>query len=165
MAGLIAFNQAHADRELALFQQELFDQAEATKGLQDPAYLEARATSLRLAGREGIDRMLADNRADALVAPTNGPAWTVDPVNGDHFMGAASTLPAVAGYPHLSVPMGEVGGLPVGLSFIGPAWSDARMLAYGHAFELRAGRAAAPTYAATLSAALADRGLLSPLSR
>ncbi len=165
MAGLIAFNQAHADRELALFQQELFDQAEATKGLQDPAYLEARSTSLRLAGREGIDRMLADNRADALVAPTNGPAWTVDPVNGDHFMGAASTLPAVAGYPHLSVPMGEVGGLPVGLSFIGPAWSDARMLAYGHAFELRAGRAAAPTYAATLSAALADRGLLSPLPR
>jgi amidase len=74
-------------------------------------------------------------------------------------------MPAVAGYPHLTVPMGEVGGLPVGLSFVGPAWSDARMLAYGYAFEQRAGRAAAPTYAPSVDVLLARRGLLSPLAR
>jgi amidase len=165
LAGLIAFNKARADRELALFQQELFDKAEGTRGLDDTGYLRARAVSLRLAGRDGIDRMLLEDGLDVLVAPTNGPAWTIDPVNGDHFMGAASTMPAVAGYPHLTVPMGEVGGLPVGLSFVGPAWSDARMLAYGYAFEQRAGRAAAPTYAPSVDVLLARRGLLSPLAR
>ncbi len=168
LAGLIAFNHAHADRELALFGQEHFDSAEATHGLDDPAYLQARATSLRLAGAEGIDRLLAAEATgqalDVLVAPTNGPAWTMDAVNGDHYMGSASTLPAVAGYPHLSVPMGTVSGLPVGLSFIGAAWSDAQVLGYGHAFELRAGRPAAPTYPATLDTVLAAKGLLAPLA-
>ncbi len=135
LADLIAFNRAHADRELGLFGQELFEHAESTKGLADPAYLAARAKSLRMAGVQGIDRMLADAKADALVAPTAGPAWVVDVINGDHSSGQASTLPAVAGYPHLSVPMGLVAGLPVGLSIIGPAWSDARVLAYGYAFE------------------------------
>lgn len=163
LAGLIAFNRAHAGRELALFQQELFDSAEATRGLNDPGYIEARATSLRLAGKDGIDRLLSAQNLDVLVAPTNGPAWMIDTVNGDHFMGAASTLPAVAGYPHLTVPMGEVGGLPVGLSFIGTTWSDAQMLRYGHAFELRMGRAAAPTYVPTLNAALVENGLLAPI--
>ena len=156
LAGLIAFNQAHAGRELALFGQELFEQAEATGGLSDPEYVEARATSLRLAGPEGIDRLLAEHRLDVLVAPTNGPAGIIDPVNGDHFTGLASTLPAVAGYPHLTVPMGTVSGLPVGLSFIGPAWSDARMLAFGYAFEQRAGRVPAPTFTATLDQSWAE---------
>jgi amidase len=118
-----------------LFGQELFEKAEATQGLDDPAYLAARATSLRLAGAEGIDRMLAEGRLDALVAPTAGPAWVVDTVNGDHASGQASTLPAVAGYPHLSLPMGLVDGLPVGLSIIGPRWADARVLAFGYSFE------------------------------
>jgi amidase len=79
--------------------------------------------------------MLADQKLDAVVAPTAGPAWVVDTVNGDSSTGQTSTLPAVAGYPHLSLPMGDVSGLPVGLSIIGPAWSDARILAYGYAFE------------------------------
>ena len=135
LAELVAFNQAHADRELGLFGQELFEKAQATTGLSNPAYLAARATSLRLAGAEGIDRMLADHTLDALVAPTTGPAWTIDTINGDHSSGQTSTLPAVAGYPHLSLPMGLVSGLPVGLSIVGPAWSDARVLAYGYAFE------------------------------
>jgi len=135
LADLIAFNHAHADRELRLFGQELFEKAEATQGLNDPAYLAARETSLRLAGAEGIDRMLTEGRLDALVAPTAGPAWVVDTVNGDHSSGQASTLPAVAGYPHLSLPMGLVDGLPVGLSIIGPRWADARVLALGYAFE------------------------------
>jgi len=152
LADLIAFNLAHRDRELGLFGQELFEKAEATKGLDDPAYLAALATSRRLAGAEGIDRMLAADKLDALVAPTSGPAWVVDTVNGDHAAGQTSTLPAVAGYPHLSVPMGAVYGLPVGLSIIGPAWSDARILAYGYAFEQRLGLHQAPGFAASLPA-------------
>jgi amidase len=144
LADLIAFNRAHADRELGLFGQELFEKAQATRGLDDPAYLAARAASLRLAGVEGIDRMLAEGRLDALVAPTAGPAWVVDTVNGDHASGQASTLPAVAGYPHLSLPMGLVAGLPVGLSIIGPRWADARVLAFGYAFEQALGFTAEP---------------------
>jgi len=139
LADLIAFNLAHADRELGLFGQELFEKAEATHGLADPAYLAARALSLKLAGAEGIDKMLAQYKVDALVAPTAGPAWVVDTVNGDHSSGQSSTLPAVAGYPHLTVPMGSVFGLPVGLSFIGPAWSEARLLGFGYAFEQAVG--------------------------
>ena len=144
LADLIAFNRAHADRELGLFGQELFERAEATHGLDDPAYKAARATSLRLAGAEGIDRMLADQKLDALVAPTAGPAWVVDTINGDHSSGSTPTLAAVAGYPHLSVPMGLVDGLPVGLSIVGPAWADARVLAYGYAFEQATGKRAQP---------------------
>ncbi len=144
LAELIAFNQANAGRELGLFGQELFEKAEATSGLSNPAYLAARATSLRLAGAEGIDRMLAQYHVDALVAPTTGPAWVVDTVNGDHASGQTSTLPAVAGYPHLSLPMGLVSGLPVGLSIVGPAWADARVLAYGYAFEQALGFSAQP---------------------
>ena len=135
LAALIAFNQAHADRELALFGQELFLKAEATDGMQAPAYLAARAESLRRAGPDGIDRMLAQSHLDALVAPTGPPAWMIDFVDGDNDLGAASTLPAVAGTPHLTVPMGQVAGLPVGLSFLGPAWSEAALLSLGYAFE------------------------------
>jgi amidase len=91
----------------------------------------------RLAGAEGIDKLLADHKLDALIAPTTGPAWTIDVVTGDHYLGAASTLPAVAGYPHITVPMGEARGLPVGLSFIGPAWSEAKLIALAYAFEQR----------------------------
>jgi amidase len=148
LADLIAFNMAHADRELALFGQELFEKGEATQGLDDAGYKAARATSLRLAGAEGIDKMLADNKLDGLVAPTAGPAWVVDTVNGDHSSGGASTLPAVAGYPHLTVPMGLVSGLPVGFSFIGPAWSEARLLGFGYAFEQALGFKPRPGFVA-----------------
>ena len=134
LADVIAFNAA-TPREMALFGQETFIKAEATGGLDDPEYLAARETSLRLAGVEGIDRMLAQNDVVALIAPTVGPAWSIDLVNGDHYLGAASTLSAVAGYPHLTVPMGLVQGLPVGLSFIGAKWDDARILSLGYAFE------------------------------
>ncbi len=150
LADLIAFNQAHADRELGLFGQEVFQKAEATKGLDDPAYLKALATSKRMAGSDGIDRMLATDHLDALVAPTAAPAWVVDTINGDHASGDASSLPAVAGAPHLSLPMGQVDGLPVGLSIIGPAWSDARILAYGYAFEQKLNLHLRPTFAPSL---------------
>ena len=139
LADLIAFNKAHRQQELAEFGQELFEKAEATKGLDDQHYKDALALSKRLAGPEGIDRMLAANKLDALVAPTSGPAWLIDPILGDHSLGQTSTLPAVAGYPHLSLPMGAVSGLPVGLSIVGPAWSDAQVLAFGYAFEAKLG--------------------------
>ncbi|HZK99071.1 MAG TPA: amidase [Caulobacteraceae bacterium] len=136
LADLIAFDRGHAAEEMPLFGQDVFEAAEATKGLADPAYLTALATGRRLAGAEGIDRMLAVNQVVALVAPTLAPAWVIDPVLGDHDLGGgAGSLAAVAGYPHLTVPMGTVSGLPVGLSFIGPAWSEARLLSLGYAFE------------------------------
>jgi amidase len=134
---IIAFNAA-TPAELALFGQDLFEKAEQTKGLDDPDYVKAAALAKRLAGVEGIDKLLAEHRLDALIAPTTGPAWTIDVVTGDHYLGAASTLPAVAGYPHITVPMGEARGLPLGLSFVGPAWSEAKLIALAYAFEQRA---------------------------
>lgn len=135
LADLIAFNKAQP-RELALFGQDLFEQAEATKGLDDPDYKAARETSLRLAGAEGIDKLLTDHDVVALVGPTMPAAWLIDSVHGDQYPGAgAGSLAAVAGYPHLTVPMGVVKGLPVGLSFLGPKWSDALILSLGYDYE------------------------------
>ena len=164
LSALIAFNQAHHDRELGLFGQELFLKAEATKGLDDPAYRTARDNARRRAGPEGIDRMLADGHLDALVAPTGAPAWLIDTVDGDHDMGSASTLPAVAGYPHLTVPMALVSGLPVGLSFIGPAWSEARLLALGYSFEQANRLTLRPGYHSSLGSDPASLALLRPAS-
>lgn len=136
LGDLIAFNKQHADKEMALFGQDIFEQAEATKGLEDPAYKKSREVSLRLAGTEGIDKLLKDNDVIALVGPTMPPAWLIDSVNGDQISGGgAGSLAAVAGYPHLTVPMGHVKGLPVGLSFIGPKWSDALILSLGYDYE------------------------------
>jgi amidase len=147
LADLIAFNRANAGRELALFGQELFEQAEQTRGLADPAYKRARAASLRAAGKDGIDRLLAAHKLVALVGPTMPPAWIIDAVSGDHVTGAgAGDLAAIAGYPHLTVPMGHVKGLPVGLSFIGPKWSDALILALGHAYETAAQKRVTPRF-------------------
>lgn len=135
LAEIIAFNRGSA-REMSLFGQETFLDAEQTKGLDDPDYRQARETSLRLAGAEGIDKMLRDNDVVALVGPTMPPAWPIDAVNGDQISGGgAGSFAAVAGYPHLTVPMGQVKGLPVGLSFIGPKWSDQMILSLGYAYE------------------------------
>jgi amidase len=147
LADLIAFNEANPASELPLFGQSVFIEAQATGGLEDAEYLKARETAKRLAGREGIDRLLADHHVSVLVAPTMGPAWMTDLVNGDQYSGGSSSqLPAVAGYPHLTVPMGDVKGLPVGLSFIGPAWSEAELLAAGHAYEQRAKARRTPAF-------------------
>lgn len=135
LADVIAFNREHANEEMALFTQDLFERAEATS--LDEAYRTARATSLRLAGAEGIDRLLRAHNVAALIGPTRPAAWLIDAVHGDTSPGGApaGSLAAVAGYPHLTVPMGQVRGLPVGLSFIGPAWSDALILSLGYAYE------------------------------
>ncbi len=151
LADVIAFNIAEP-RELALFGQELFLLAEETRGLDDPAYVAARATSLKFAGAEGIDRMMRDHDVIALIAPTTGPAWTTDVVNGDHYAGAVSSMPAIAGYPHLTVPMGFVRGLPVGMSFIAGQWEDAKVLSLGYAFEQLTHALRPPTFVPSIDA-------------
>nr|WP_245600238.1 amidase [Sphingomonas jaspsi] len=147
LADLIAFNKAHPERELALFDQSLFEKAEATKGLSDPDYIKARQVSFTKAGPEGIDRLLKDNGVIALVGPTMPTSWKIDAVHGDQISGGgAGSLAAVAGYPHLTVPMGLVKGLPVGLSFIGPKWSDAMILNLGYAYEQARGPVEGPKF-------------------
>ena len=166
LADLISFDTAHADRELALFGQETFIKAEATKGLDDPKYKEGRATSLRIAGHDGIDAMLEKDHLDALVCPTVAPAWKIDAANGDQVGGSgAGGLAAVAGYPHLTVPMGAVMGLPVGLSIMGPAWSEARLLGYGYAYEQAAKVKLTPHFAPSIEGEAPIAPLLEPLRR
>ena len=145
LADLIAFDRA-TPAETRLFGQDLFEASQATKGLDDPAYRAARAESLRLTGVEGIDRLLAEHRLEALVSPTTGPAWKVDLIYGDASPVSVATFPAVAGYPHVTTPMGLTGGLPIGLSFVGPKWSDARMLALAEAWEAMTPALPPPTF-------------------
>jgi amidase len=136
LAGLIAFNSAHADTVLAHFGQDHFEAAQATSGdLADAGYLSARGEARRLA-RTALDAALAGSRLDAVVSLTGGPAWLTDHVLGDHHSFGTSTPAAVAGYPAVTVPAGQVGGLPVGISLAGPAWSEPRLIALAHAFEL-----------------------------
>lgn len=140
LADLVAFNQAHPET-LALFGQEWFEASVAAGlagGLKSPKYLKALATGQRAARAQGIDAMLKAHQLDAIVAPTSGPAWLTDPVKGDQDTTPSATTPAaVAGYPHVTVPMGQIRGLPVGLSFFGTAWSDARLLALAADYEQR----------------------------
>jgi amidase len=149
LAELIEFNRTEP-RETALFGQDFFERAEATAGLDDPAYLKARTDSLRQVGAEGIDALIEAHRLDALICPSLGPAARIDFATGDHTAGRSTQLAAVAGYPHLTVPMGQVQGLPVGLSFIGPAWSDERLLLLGYAFEQAAKARQPPTFIPSL---------------
>ena len=135
LAELIAFNDEHRDEEMPLFAQELFVQAASKGPLTDPAYLDALATCRRLSRDEGLDAVLGEHRLDAIVAPTGGPAWLTDHVLGDHYGGGDSAPAAVAGYPNITVPMGFIAGLPVGLSFMGPAWSESSLIRIAGAYE------------------------------
>jgi amidase len=154
LADVIVFNSANAAREMPFFGQETFIEAQATKGLTDPAYLKALATS-RGGARATLTRLMTANNVTMLIAPTYGPAWLTDPVHGDQYEGpSASSLPAMAGFPHLTVPMGQVLGLPVGLSFVGPAWSEAALLNAGDAFEKARGPLPGPRYLSSVEAAL-----------
>lgn len=150
LAELIAFNRAHAEAEMPYFGQELLEQTQALGSLDSAEYRKAAEAARRLAGREGIDAALAKDRLDALVSPTTGPAWPIDPVNGDNFTGAGYGAAAVSGYPSLTVPMGNAHGLPLGLTFMGPRWSEARLLGLGYAFEQRARERRAPQFLPTL---------------
>jgi amidase len=132
---LIAFNTEHASRELAIFGQDVFESAEKKGPLTEKAYQDALEKNLRLSRAEGIDAILKEQRLDALIAPTNGPACLIDVVNGDQDTGGCSSAAAVAGYPHITVPAGYVHGLPVGISFFGTAWSEPRLLGLAYSFE------------------------------
>ena len=135
LADLIAFNEINKERVMPYFAQEHFESSQAKGPLSDAAYREALAKNHRLARDEGIDATLKAHNLDAIVAPTGGPAWPTDWVNGDHYGGASSSPAAVAGYPNVTVPAGYVFGLPVGVSFIGSAWQEPTLLRLAYAFE------------------------------
>ncbi len=148
LAGLIDLDKREAARELQWFGQEIFEQSQARGDLTDKVYLDAAANAKRLAGKEGIDAALAANHVDALIAPTGGPAWTTDLVNGDHFDASSSSPAAVAGYPAITVPMGNIHGLPVGVTFFGAAWSEPMLIKLAYAFEQATHARKPPTFAA-----------------
>jgi amidase len=149
LADLIAFNERRKDVEMPFFAQELFLKAQDKGPLTTPAYVEALEKCRRLSRAEGIDAVMDQHTLDALVAPTGGPAWTTDLVNGDHFTGGSSTAAAVAGYPSVTVPAGFVYGLPVGISFFGRAWSEATLVKLAYAFEQATRHRRAPRFLAT----------------
>ncbi|PKL75503.1 MAG: amidase [Candidatus Melainabacteria bacterium HGW-Melainabacteria-1] len=133
---LIGFNRAHSAKVMPWFGQELFEMAAAKGGLGDEAYLKARALCVSASREGGIDAALQRDRLDAILAPSGSPAWKTDHVLGDHYMGGGCTsLPAAAGYPHISLPAGFIHGLPVGLSIFGPKYSEATLIRIASAFE------------------------------
>ncbi len=146
LANLIEFNKKNADTEMKWFGQEIFEIAEKTTGLEDPVYLEALKKSKRLTREEGIDKLMDEHQLDALIAPTNGPAWTIDWVNGDHFGGGSSEAAAISGYPNITVPAGYVHGLPVGISFFGRAWSEPTLIRLAYAYEQATKHRKAPEF-------------------
>ena len=135
LSALMAFNNDNAQDTMPFFAQEIFEQANQKGTLADAAYTKARDRSRRLAGPEGIDTALQSQQLDALVAPSMSPAWLTDPVNGDLFTGAGYGAAAVARYPSITVPMGDVHGLPVGITFMATAWREARLIELAYAFE------------------------------
>lgn len=150
LKGLIDWNRANADKSMPIFGQEIFEKAQAKGSLDDAAYRKARSDARRLAGKDGLVAALDGNRLDAVIAPSMSPAWLTDPVLGDHFVGAGYGVAAVAGTPSITVPMGDVNGLPVGLVFMGRAYSEPELLGFGYAFEQATKARKPPSYLATL---------------
>jgi amidase len=151
---LIAFNTREKEREMPFFGQEILTMAEKKGPLTSPAYRKALTLCRSRARTLGIDAVMTRLRLDAIVAPTGSPAWPTDLVNGDHFLGASSTPAAVAGYPSITVPAGFAYGLPVGVSFIGRAWSESRLIQLAYSYEQATRHRKPPQFAAT---ALATR--------
>lgn len=150
LADLIAWNEKEKAREMPWFGQELFLRADKKGPLTDAAYKSARAKCVVMSRGKGIDATLAKHKVDAIVFPSNAPSWPTDHLNGDHVTGGNTTFAAVAGYPSITVPMGLVHGLPVGLSFVGPAWSEAKLIKLAYAFEQTTHARRAPKYYRTL---------------
>jgi amidase len=135
LEALIAWNTAHAAEAMPIFGQEIFEQAQAKGPLTEKAYLEARDKARRLAGADGLLAALDKHKLDALIAPSMSPAWLTDQVLGDHFVGAGYGMAAVAGTPSITVPSGDVQGLPLGLTFMGRAYSEPQLIGLAYAFE------------------------------
>ena len=142
---LIKFNTDNP-AELEFFDQSIFEQAAKAPALTDKAYLDAKATAARLASKDGIDKLVAENNIVAIVAPSGGPAWTTDLVTGDHFLGASYSMAAIAGYPSITVPMGNVRDLPLGLCFFGPKWSEAALIGLAYAYEQKSKALTTPKF-------------------
>ena len=151
LEGLIAFNKANVTTEMPYFGQEIFEQANAKGPLTDAAYITARDTARKLAGPDGIMVALKKQNLDALVAPSMSPAWPTDLINADHFTGAGYGAAAVARTPSITVPMGDSHGLPLGITFMGPAWSEARLIELGYAFEQATKARKTPRFLPTVS--------------
>lgn len=150
---IIAFNERHRDRELQFFGQETLIKSLEKGPLTEPEYQEAVSRAKRLAGKDGIDAIMDEHRLDALVAPTSGPAGTIDYLYGDRGEGGSSSPAAVAGYPSITVPAGHHAGLPVGISFFGRAWSEGTLIKLAYAFEQRSKARMVPKFLPTLGAA------------
>ncbi len=153
LADVIAFNEKNSARELRHFGQELFVSAQAKGDLDSQEYKDALANNLRFARDEGIDKVMAENRLDALVAPTGELAWLTDFIHGDASGNSFTTPAAVAGYPHITVPAGFVRGLPCGMSFVGRAWSEPALIAMAYAYEQASRRRRPPGYARSVNPA------------
>ena len=146
---VIEFNEKNRDRELTYFGQDLLIKSQAKGPLTEKKYLQALAKNHLLSRTQGIDFVMRKNRLDAMIAPTGGPAWPTDWINGDHFTGGYSSASAVAGYPHITAPAGYVFGLPVGISFFGGAWSEPKLIKYAYAFEQATKARQAPKFLRT----------------
>ncbi len=151
MAEIIDFNKENASREMPWFCQEIFEKAQGKGDLSTGEYLTALKESKKFAGIEGIDAIMQEHNLDAVIAQTNGPAWTIDWVNGDHFSGGSSSPAAISGYPNITVPMGFVHGLPVGISFFGKAWSEPKLIKIAYAFEQATKHRKVPGFLETLA--------------
>ena len=150
LEALIAWNKANAAKAMPFFGQEIFEQAQAKGPLSEPAYIKARDAARRLAGKDGLLAVLVKEKLDAVIAPSLSPAWPTDHVLGDHFVGAGYGMPAVAGTPSLTVPIGDSHGLPLGITFMGPAYSEGELIGFGYALEQATKARKAPEYKPTL---------------
>ncbi len=150
LADLIKFDDAHSDRVMPWFGQDIFVSAQAKGSLKSADYIQARNTARQLAGHDGLLAALKANRVEALIVPSAPPAWLTDPLLGDHFVGGGASMAAVAGTPSITVPMGTVHGLPLGLTFMGAAYSEAQLIGFAYAFEQAAHARTPPKFLPTI---------------